>query len=180
MLGRHIKALIAAAALAAVTGAGCSSSRPSQTEGKENADEVLRRYEADFRPSDYDPEPGARLFAPRDSIPTEQSVAPDVPATSASETVPGFRVQILSTPNIDEARRKKEEIARTFPEEWFVVEYDPPSYKIRCGNFLSRLEADRFARILGERGYPGAWVVPDRVLKNPPPHPNPQGEDPSK
>jgi hypothetical protein len=85
--------------------------------------------------------------------------------------VQGFRVQILSTASIDSANARLREAAEAFPSEWYYLEYDAPTYKVRAGNFLTKYEADRFAKQLIERGYKTAWTVPQRVYKNPPPPP---------
>jgi hypothetical protein len=66
-----------------------------------------------------------------------------------------------------------------FPEEWFYVVYDAPTYKVRAGNFLERYEADRFGKLLAEKGYRDAWVVPEKVYKDAPPRP-PQTPDQQK
>ena len=47
--------------------------------------------------------------------------------------------------------------------------YDSPYYKVRVGDFLSRPETNQLLKALMERGYDEAWIVADRVLKNPPP-----------
>lgn len=84
------------------------------------------------------------------------------------DLVQGYRVQVYSTQDIDLARAKKEELELLIPEDWFYLEYDPPAYKIRGGNFLTRLDADRYVRILVEKGFANSWPVPARVYKSPP------------
>ena len=130
--------------------AGCGTSRDTTGEtGDPNAE--LHGYESDFRPSDYDPEP-----------------APGRPASHSPLDAPGFRVQVYSTNSIDSAKVKKAEFESLFPREWFYLDYDPPTYKIRAGNFLTKYEADRFARTLADHGHRDAWPVPQRVYKDPP------------
>jgi hypothetical protein len=150
---------------------GCASTRMPAEKAKETPGERMRRFEADFRPSDYDRtperEPGAvegRSEAPVDSTPA--------PVTApAPEQEPGFRIQIFSTTSIDEANARKAVAEEQFPNEWFYLEYDQPTYKIRAGNFRTRFAAERFLDQLTEKGFPGAWVVPEKVFKNPPPPP---------
>ncbi|MEW6509423.1 MAG: SPOR domain-containing protein [Bacteroidota bacterium] len=149
--------------------AGCAGSQQSQEEGDAAASETLRRYEADFRPSDHDPAPGNAMQ--RDSAGhltgRETPVTADTAATEAEEYVQGFRVQIFSTTNIDAAQARKTEAESYFPGEWIYLEYDPPTYKIRVGNFRARYEADRFARLAAEKGFADAWTVPEKVLRHP-------------
>ena len=89
----------------------------------------------------------------------------------------GFRVQIYSSTSIDEANAKVAEVQGILPMEWFYVVYDAPAYEIRAGNFLKRFDADKFVRQLSDRGYRDAWVVPEKVFKNPPPRPPSPEED---
>ena len=150
--------------------AGCSphgeTSRESPESGRQDP---LARYEGDFRPSDHDTIPATR---PKSSAPRLQpgrdSVAAGAPAEGDGELVQGFRVQIFSTTDIDQANAKKLEAESDFPSEWFYLQYDPPTYKIRGGNFLQRYEAERFARLAAEKGFADSWAVPEKVLKQPP------------
>ncbi|MBF8248556.1 MAG: SPOR domain-containing protein, partial [Bacteroidetes bacterium] len=54
---------------------------------------------------------------------------------------------------------------------------DPPSYKLRVGNFLNRADAEVYAQTFAAQGFPDAWVVPERVIKNIQPRPIPQQQD---
>jgi SPOR domain len=150
---------------------GCASSKKSE---RDEADaefaESVRELEKDFQPSDY--EPAVEPFFRQDQRPRNEisdTVAVFAEAKPDEQTQ-GFRVQIYSSSSIDSAKAMKVMGERDFPDELFYLVYDPPKYKVRAGNFLSRFEADRFVRQLTERGYSDGWVVPDRILKNPPKH----------
>ena len=161
--------------------ASCAGSRPDQSAPPESAfAREIANYEASFQPSDYDPEPArsTRATAIRDSAQTPSPV--DTSATPQSDVVRGFRVQVFSSMRIDEAKNTKAELEGLFPSEWFYLEYDPPAYKVRAGNFLTRFDADQFAKQLAEKGYTDAWTVPARVLKHPLPPPAPPQTDPAK
>ena len=167
--------------LCAAVFAGCGSSEKSgRTEVAPTGDEQLRTYEAGFRPSDYDTEIRGLLNEGRTKPSPQineggQGVRPQPP-----ELVPGFRVQVFSSSNIDQAKAKKEEIEPKFPEIPFYLVYDAPSYKIRGGNFLTRFDADRFLKDITAEGYSDAWVVPEKVFNNPSPlsYPPRAGEAP--
>jgi hypothetical protein len=151
--------------------AGCSATKESRRDQDTPPDdEVLRRYELEFEPSDFDQDrqDSSIVPAPATEIPGEEP-APAEPSV-AQEVVPGYRVQVYSTTSIDTAKARLAAFRATFPEEWFYLDFDPPTYKIRAGNFLTRYEADRFARVLADHGIRSAWSVPQRVFKNPPPH----------
>ncbi len=163
---------IALVCLLALIIASCAGTKQGQ-KSRENPSfgEQIVKYEASFRPSDYDPDPGRRTGAPSDQPASGVDLPPDTTAASQGDVVQGFRVQLFSSVNIDDAKAKKAEVEAAFPGEWFYLEYDPPAYKVRAGNFASRFEADRFVKQLDEKGYSGAWTVPARILRNPPPPP---------
>ena len=148
---------------------GCTASEETTAEKTNDQDGRLRRLEMSFRPSDYDrPAKTSRkdILAPESAV-SDSSTATN-PA-STSEQVPGFRVQIVSTTSIDDANAQKALAESLFPGEWFYLQYDQPTYKIRAGNFLIRFDAERFRDQVSEKGFPGAWVVPERVFRQPPP-----------
>jgi hypothetical protein len=148
--------------------AGCSGpGQSTRNEGRD--DEELRRYEREFQPSDFDQEPRDSIVAHTAPDGTRSADTTEAEPEVSADVVSGYRVQVFSTTNIDTAKARLGTFAALFPEEWFYLDFDPPTYKIRAGNFLTRYEADRFARMLEEHGVGGAWSVPQRVLKNPPP-----------
>jgi hypothetical protein len=151
-----------------LTTAGCGGAKKAQQSEHASEASVLEEYEADFQPSDYDVDV-ATVFSElrkekgKENLPTEIGPTVETPIF-----VPGYRVQLFATTDIDEANSQKAMAQAAFPNEWFTIEYDPPTYKLRAGNFLSRTDAEAFAQILQSSGYHDAWVVPDRVQKNAP------------
>jgi hypothetical protein len=158
----------------------CASSKDSKkSNDKETFTRELRKYEATFQPSNYNPDVGRLLKEEKQNTSLQGDVPVEQATEQTAELVPGFRVQIFSGPGIDEANAKMAEVQEIFPLEWFYVVYDAPTYKIRTGNFLTRFDAERFVKQLSERGYRDGWVVPEKVLKNPPPKPLSPEEDQS-
>jgi hypothetical protein len=150
---------------------GCGGRQEATRDSTADAGATLRGFEADFNPSSLDPVPGGPARATHPDSVSATSGHSGTPTASGAESVQGFRVQVFSTTNIDEANAKKATLEEAIPQERVYIEYDPPAYKIRAGNFLTRYDADRFVRFLSDRGFTGAWAVPQRVLKNPPPIP---------
>ncbi len=80
------------------------------------------------------------------------------------QTVPGYRVQIasLSGPN---SRNQSFELKRKFKEEYPDVEvyiiFTEPNFRIKVGDFTSKLDAYVFMRRIRDR-YPGT-IVPENV-----------------
>lgn len=157
-----------AAALFVLLWTGCGGGR-SAGDAADEADAGMKRAEQEFTPSEFDRAPDMLLKdAAADTAVAPPDMPPPSPATEP-ELTPGFRVQIYSSSDIDEANAIKTAAESTFTGERFYIVYDPPMYKVRAGDFPSRHEADRFARVLREGGYNDAWIVPDRVARGLPP-----------
>lgn len=151
------------AALIVNTLAGCAT--PATTQKEERVEsktaEALHTYEKTFNPADYDPE---IPFEP----PEEKEVRPITPAPAVeteAEVVPGFRVQVTFTDNIEQANMIKNEVALLFTDQTVYVVYEAPYYKVRVGDFLNRIDANPTMRLLFENGYKDSWIVPDKVRK---------------
>jgi len=173
--------LPASVLLTALLLSGCAGSKTS--EQSESFEAKVRASEATFRPSDHDPLPEPSQKTPSGTTDTVQTPSQaETVVLPAGEMIQGFRVQVYSSTNIDQARAKKAQLEELYPDEWFYLDYASPSYRIRAGNFLIRFEADRFARLMTEHGFSEAWAVPERVYKNagkrPAPPPQPQSEQP--
>ncbi len=84
------------------------------------------------------------------------------PAMSLKE-VQGYRVQIFVTGEEFEARAVEEEALLQFDESVYLI-FDPPNYKIRVGNCLTRTQANDLREKAVKLGYRDAWVVRSKVL----------------
>lgn len=88
--------------------------------------------------------------------------------TPANRGNSGFRVQIISTADVNIAEEYRRDI-----KTWLFDEYPQynaetyllfrqPFYRLHVGDFFSRAEAIEFSRII-KRKYPDAWVVHDQI-----------------
>ncbi|HUL43211.1 MAG TPA: SPOR domain-containing protein [Bacteroidota bacterium] len=149
--------------------AGCGSSAgPTRDPSSQhNLREFLAKYEPGFNPSDFDPDISTleQQEAQRHNALTYAEVA----APAVPETIPGFRVQVLFTQEIDEASQVRDTLSTLLPNEWVYLVYDVPYYKVRVGNYADRTAAGPALKHLVALGYKDAWIVPDNIIKNPPP-----------
>lgn len=151
---------------------GCASSvetKQEEEEGRaEAAGESIDKYERTFNPAEYNPSVETVVQLAKGDTAGKGNSAKPTDALPA-EITSGFRIQVLSTTEIDSANAVKNELS-TLPESVGIyVIYDSPYYKVRVGDFLSRPETNQLLKALMNRGYDEAWIVADRVLKNPPP-----------
>lgn len=81
------------------------------------------------------------------------------------EGIDGYRLQISYTDVREEAYKGKAAMYREFPELKSYVEYEQPYYKLRIGDFRTRLEATYYLQQVILL-YPGAFIVKDKVKLN--------------
>lgn len=75
----------------------------------------------------------------------------------------GYRIQLISTQNFSEAISIKTEADSLFSLPVYV-DFEPPNYKVRIGNYLSNEEASDMQNTIFKRGYNTAWVVPSKII----------------
>lgn len=78
------------------------------------------------------------------------------------EFTEGYRIQIMYTDVRDEVYKNKGTMYKEFPDLASYVEYEQPYYKLRLGDFKSRLEATYFLQQIIVL-YPGAFIVKDKI-----------------
>lgn len=172
MLDQLRRTITAAVFVGAAAIVGCSSSAPpsapperQKVAGKRDRMATLAEYEATLNPSDYDQEVDEVKKQLEDERPP-QSIDIPVDTTSAiDEIVQGFRIQIFSTANIDEANAARESAVERFIADSIYTVFDPPVYKVRVGDFLTRFDASSRLQEFLDMGYRDAWIVPDRVVR---------------
>ena len=103
----------------------------------------------------------------RDTAAARKDTLEIIMSTEGLNTDAGFRVQIGSTQDLSAAvnERAKAETLLTGYNVYII--YDSPYYKVRVGDFRARYDAAQAANFIAGHGFPGAWVVPDNVFKDP-------------
>ena len=148
----------------------CGTTRDLSSEDLRHKDEVaLRSFESDFQPSDYAPTIASVLEAEPDTVTQSVKVHHNNQPAESGELVLGYRVQVFSTTDFAAAKSRQTDAQLLFPGNRVYLVYEPPTYKIRVGDFLARFDAEQFQRQASERGFPSAWVVPEKIFKNTPP-----------
>ena len=77
----------------------------------------------------------------------------------------GFRIQIFfdsGNNSKTKAQSIYEEFKAKYPDIGAYLSFKSPNYKVRVGDFRTRLDAQRFLNeIIAE--YPSAWIVADMI-----------------
>lgn len=104
---------------------------------------------------------GRRYFIQRPQA-LDDLVQRHIAIGKATRSLPGFRVQIYAGTSRQQAFSRKQQLASSFPQVAHYMEFRPPNYVVRAGDFLDREPALLFSRALQEV-FPGAFIVPDQV-----------------
>lgn len=164
--------------------AGCSAPEPRpliDPVSDEPEDEVptdWTEYE-DFDPKAYQEPSGDPSTMIQHDIP-EVLLSAHASLLDPSEEQSGFRIQIISTPNKQEADQMVEHVLawwRDFVMNASLYELYPqiepvppvyqdfraPYYRVRIGNFINRKDAEHLLDVV-EKSYASAFIAPDMVM----------------
>lgn len=153
---------------------GCA---PGATPGKSAKSDTLKDNLSDFRPkyevtdsnkpnatSKPTSTATATAGAPTGDITAKLNLILDTIATRNRNIrfAQGFRVQIYSGASREEANRARDRSYARFPDVVPHIVYTQPTFRVKVGDFLDRLEAQRvYAGLINE--FPNALIVPDRI-----------------
>jgi len=172
LFGFRLKLLIGITAITMVL-VGCSASTGSRYETKKETDKetstkVTEEVVEDFDITPYQTEieieaaPIATDELPSDVWYGYGNQSPENERKIVG-TTDGYRVQVLSTDDIDEANRIRAEVyEKTTKKEVYVI-FEPPFYKVKVGDFTSKSEADNLRFNLNQLGYTESKVVQETV-----------------
>ena len=159
---------VIALASAFVVLSGCSSSESSRKSTTAPATEqdhkvALSQVERAFNPSDYDDE--IEVIRKQHEFEQQRAAAEHRQDSVVVESEPtqGYRIQIFATGNFDEANAMRQTAVQRLTEDSVYVVFDPPVYKVRVGDFRTRIEANQRLGVISAMGFADAWVVGDKI-----------------
>lgn len=79
--------------------------------------------------------------------------------------IKGFRVQIVAAGNRADINKVKSQFYTLFPDVKTFVIYQQPNFKLRVGNFRTKLEAYKLWLEI-EKSFPGSFITPDELKLN--------------
>ncbi|OQY75310.1 MAG: hypothetical protein B6D44_01865 [Ignavibacteriales bacterium UTCHB2] len=77
----------------------------------------------------------------------------------------GYRVLILITDNLDEANQLRSEIYFNNKSEEVYIDFEPPFYKVKLGDYENERSANDMRFKLNQQGYKDAKVIKDKINK---------------
>jgi hypothetical protein len=78
-------------------------------------------------------------------------------------TQDGYRVQVIATDDLDEANSVNNEISSQISNQKTYVNFEPPFYKVKLGDFLNSSEANDMRFRLSQMGFTESKVVRETV-----------------
>jgi len=82
-----------------------------------------------------------------------------------NKAIPGYRIQIFFDSGLnssDRAKQARDEFLLKFPDIQAYVNWKAPNYRVRVGDFKTRLEAEKTLQLILP-DYPNAWVIKDEI-----------------
>jgi len=76
--------------------------------------------------------------------------------------LPGFTIQVYSGRSREAANRAKNAVYDILLDEKATVSYDQPMFRVKVGQYYTRLEAEKSFNLLRER-FSQALVLPQRI-----------------
>lgn len=81
--------------------------------------------------------------------------------------IPGFRIQVINSPDRNKVFAAKTKIYQQFPDLKPYLMYQAPNYKLKVGNFRTQEEAEDFQKQLVRLFPSGLYVVRDTIEVKP-------------
>ncbi|MFY8004165.1 MAG: SPOR domain-containing protein [Chitinophagaceae bacterium] len=79
----------------------------------------------------------------------------------------GFRLQVASTQNREEAFKLKTLLISRFPNHKSYILFQSPYFKVRIGNFLKREDAEKLRQQMQKQFPSGVYLVDDAIEYTP-------------
>ncbi len=92
----------------------------------------------------------------------EQLLQKKLDLDNQKPSIQGFRVQLYYGGNRSEALDLKSKFASLHPEVETYLIYQQPYFRLRAGNFRTRMEAYKLFRIV-EKEFPSVFIVNDEI-----------------
>ncbi len=168
-----INALLIVSIISFLTSCGTSTaSRYERTEEEKKKEEIAKAdLKEDFDMTPYKTQlsiekPAEITFAAPKDVWTEFTETPktvDPDNRRMTGTAHGFRVELLTTDDLDLANQLRSEIYfRTSHRDVYVI-FEPPFYRVKIGDYTDRTIAEDVNFKMKQLGYKDARVVSDEI-----------------
>ena len=98
-----------------------------------------------------------------DSLVQKQIEINELTTRDARRNVPGFRIQVINSPDRNKVYAAKVKIYEEFPDLKPYLLYQAPNYKLKVGNFKTQEEAEQAMQQLSRLFPSGLYVIRDII-----------------
>lgn len=98
-----------------------------------------------------------------DSLVQKQIEINDLTTRDARRNVPGFRIQVINSPDRNKVYAAKVKIYEQYPDLKPYLLYQAPNYKLKVGNFKTQEEAELAMQQLSRLFPSGLYVIRDII-----------------
>jgi hypothetical protein len=98
-----------------------------------------------------------------DSLVQKQIEINELTTRDARRNVPGFRIQVVSSPDRNKVYAAKVKVYEEFPDLKPYLIYQAPNYKLKVGNFQTQEEAEQALQQLSRLFPSGLYVIRDII-----------------
>ena len=98
-----------------------------------------------------------------DSLIQKQIEINELTSRESRRNVPGFRIQVMNSPDRNKVYAAKVKIYEEFPDLKPYLWYQAPNYKLKVGNFKTQDEADQALQQLSRLFPSGLFVIRDII-----------------
>lgn len=98
-----------------------------------------------------------------DQLVKKQIEINEVTTRESRRFVPGFRIQVMNSPDRAKVFAAKARVFEQFPDWKPYLLYQSPNYKLRVGNFKTQDEAQDALKQLSRIFPTGLYVIPDVI-----------------
>jgi LysM repeat protein len=74
----------------------------------------------------------------------------------------GYRIQLYVGNSRDEANAAKAYLYQNFPELNAYMSFTQPTYRLKVGDFMSKIDAERY-HVSMKQEYSASMIVPDKI-----------------
>jgi hypothetical protein len=98
-----------------------------------------------------------------DSLVQKQIEINELTTRDARRNIPGFRIQVINSPDRNKVYAAKVKIYEEFPDLKPYLLYQAPNYKLKVGNFKTQDEAEQAMQQLSRLFPSGLYVIRDII-----------------
>ena len=98
-----------------------------------------------------------------DSLVQKQIEINELTTRDARRSVPGFRIQVMNSPDRNKVYAAKVKIYEEYPDLKPYLLYQAPNYKLKVGNFKTQEEAEQGLQQLSRLFPSGLYVIRDII-----------------